>query len=521
MDVTAPLPNAPLNPLELLHEVAGLLQTASPEQNVLEDALRRIAPALGYERMMVTSLGAGRDLARGEAAVGFSNDQLARARYHLGEGIVGRVLDSGRAMLVPCVDQEPDFLNRAGGRSSVDRKQLAFLCAPILYRGQAIGTISADRRLVGSPALADEMRLLCTLATMLGPALLLRREQLEEAESYRRDSQRKVAQEEAARAGAMLIGNSGPMRTAVEMVRQVAPSEATVLIRGESGTGKELIASSLHAQSPRRNGPFVAVNCGSIPEQLVESELFGHVKGAFTGASMNRVGRFEAANGGTLFLDEIGELTLASQVKLLRALQSRQVDRVGDTRARPIDVRVVAATNADLESMIRNNRFREDLYYRLNVFPIQLPPLRERKGDIGLLAEAFLERFAKEHGRQVTRISPPALDLMLAHHWPGNVRELENCVARAVLLASDGVIRAHHLPPALQKSAATPEAKAGPVSGSLHDAIMAYEREILLEAMKSTGGNQAQAARALGTTARILGYRLRRHGLHGDIPPPR
>ncbi|MFT3925689.1 MAG: sigma 54-interacting transcriptional regulator [Myxococcales bacterium] len=516
MDVPPPQNDASAKALELIHGVAVLLQApATAEYDALSAVLRRIAHELGFERMLITALGTARDVARGEAAFGLSPDQLGRARYHLGEGIVGRVLDSARPTLVPCVEREPEFLNRAGARSPFERKQLAFLCAPILHRGQAIGTLSADRRLGDDCDLNQDLRLLCTLSTMLAPTVLLRQEQLEEAESLRRESQRKSAQaEEAARAGAILIGNSGPMQTAVEMVRQVAPSEATVLIRGESGTGKELIASAIHAQSPRRSGPFVAVNCGSIPEQLVESELFGHVKGAFTGASMNRVGRFEAASGGTLFLDEIGELTMASQVKLLRALQSRQIDRVGDTRARPIDVRVVAATNADLEQMIRTNRFREDLYYRLNVFPIHLPALRERKGDIQLLAEAFLERFAKEHGRQVTRISQPALDLMLAHHWPGNVRELENCVARAVLLASDGVIRTHHLPPTLQRGPATPELK--PAS-SLHDAMMAYEREILVEAMKNTGGNQAQAARVLGTTARILGYRLRRHGLHGDV----
>jgi Nif-specific regulatory protein len=328
----------------------------------------------------------------------------------------------------------------------------------------------------------------------------------------KRETERLAAQQRAQRATANLVGNSGPMKAVVELVHQVAPSEATVLIRGESGTGKELVAQAIHADSVRREGPFVAVNCGSIPENLVESELFGHVRGAFTGAAMNRVGRFEAANGGTLFLDEIGELSLASQVKLLRALQTRQIDRVGENRSRPIDVRVVAATNADLEKMMQEGRFREDLYYRLNVFPIYLPALRERKADITLLADYFLERHAQEHGREVKRISTPAIELMTSYHWPGNVRELENCIARAVLLAQDGVVREHHLPPTLQTGKSSGTTK----SGSLHDVMMAYEREILIEAIKNANGNQSQAARALGTTPRILGYRLRRHGLHGE-----
>jgi Nif-specific regulatory protein len=301
------------------------------------------------------------------------------------------------------------------------------------------------------------------------------------------------------------------MRAVAEQIDQVARSEVSVLVRGESGTGKELIAQGLHLQSARANGPFIAVNCGSIPEQLVESELFGHTRGAFTGAQTQRIGRFEAANGGTLFLDEIGELSMASQVKLLRALQTRHIDRVGENRARPIDVRVVAATNADLERMMQEGRFREDLYYRLNVFPIYVPPLRDRKSDIPLLTDYFLEKFAAETGRDVKRISTPAIELMMSYHWPGNVRELENCIARAVLIAQEGVVREHHLPPTLQTGRSSGTSK----TGSLQDLMMGYEREILVEAMKNAGGNQSQAARALGTTARILGYRLRRHGLLG------
>jgi Nif-specific regulatory protein len=503
----------PRREIELLYRIAQEL--LSPERHlgpVLKGILSHMAQVAGMERGMITVLDPSRDLARVDVAHGLSAEQQARGRYQLGEGVIGKVLDRGEPAVVPRIGDEPLFLDRTASRVNLDHSKIAFLCVPIAHRGEVIGTLSVDRVYGSEVSFEDDLRLLMIVAMMIGQSVRQRREQMEEVESLKRETQRLAAQQRAARATASLVGNSGPMKAVVEMVHQVASSEATVLIRGESGTGKELIAQAIHAESARKEGPFIAVNCGSIPENLVESELFGHVRGAFTGAAMNRIGRFESANGGTLFLDEIGELSLASQVKLLRALQTRHIDRVGENRSRPIDVRVVAATNADLEKMIQEGRFREDLYYRLNVFPIYSPPLRDRKADITLLADYFLERHAKENGRDVKRISTPAIELMTSYHWPGNVRELENCIARAVLLAQDGVVREHHLPPTLQTGKSSGTTK----SGSLHDVMMAYEREILIEAMKNANGNQSQAARALGTTARILGYRLRRHGLHGE-----
>jgi Nif-specific regulatory protein len=499
--------------IELLYRIAqDLLSSDRHLGPILKSILNHMATVAGMERGMITVLDPSRDLARVDVAHGISSEQQARGRYQLGEGVIGKVLDRGEPALVPVIGDEPLFLDRTGARKNLDRSKIAFLCTPIAHRGEVVGTLSVDRVYGGDVSLEDDLRLLQIVAMMIGQAVRQRRDQVEEVDSLKRENQRLAAQQRA-RATSSLIGTSGPMQAVIDMMHQVAPSEATVLIRGESGTGKELIAQGIHSESARKDGPFVAVNCGSIPEQLVESELFGHVRGAFTGAAMNRVGRFEAANGGTLFLDEIGELSLQSQVKLLRALQTRTIDRVGESRGRPIDVRVVAATNADLERMIQDGRFRDDLYYRLNVFPIYLPPLRDRKTDITLLADYFLERYAKEHNRDVKRISTPAIDLMMAYHWPGNVRELENCIARAVLLTQDGVVREHHLPPTLQTGKSSGTTK----SGSLHDVMMAYEREILIEAIKNAGGNQSQAARALGTTPRILGYRLRRHGLHGGL----
>ncbi len=504
---------APRREVELLFRIAqDLLSTDRHLGPVLKAILTHMASVAGMQRGMITVLEPSKDLARVDVAHGLSSEQQARGRYQLGEGVVGKVLERGEPALVPTIGDEPLFLDRTGARKNLDRSKIAFLCAPITHRGETLGTLSVDRVYGQEFSLEDDMRILQIVAMMIGQAVRQRRDQVEEVDSLKREN-RRIAAQQRARTNTSLIGGSSGMQAVIEMVHQVAPSEATVLIRGESGTGKELIAQAIHAESPRKDGPFIAVNCGSIPEQLVESELFGHIRGAFTGAQSNRVGRFEAANGGTLFLDEIGELSLSSQVKLLRALQSRVIDRVGESRGRPIDVRVVAATNADLERLIQEGRFRDDLYYRLNVFPVYLPPLRERKADITQLADHFLTRYAKEHNRDVRRVSTPAIELMTAYHWPGNVRELENCIARAVLLSTDGVIREHHLPPTLQTGKSSGTTK----TGSLHDVMMAYERELLLEAMKNAGGNQSQAARALGTTPRILGYRLRRHGLHGGL----
>ncbi len=306
-----------------------------------------------------------------------------------------------------------------------------------------------------------------------------------------------------------LIGRSKLMTGVDRLISQVAPGATTVLIRGESGTGKELVARTIHARSGRASGPFVAVNCAALPESVVESELFGHEKGAFTGAIQQRSGRFERAHGGTLFLDEIGDLPPAIQVKLLRVLQERQIERVGGSRPVSIDVRVVAATHQPLEGLIQAGSFREDLYYRLNVFPVHLPPLRDRGADILMLADFFVERFARVHNKEIRRISTPAIDALMGYHWPGNVRELENIMERAVLLSVDRVIHSHHLPPTLQ----TAEASDTQLQGTLQGMLDAYEREILLEALKSHRGNCASAARALGVTERVMGLRVRRYGI--------
>ena len=306
-----------------------------------------------------------------------------------------------------------------------------------------------------------------------------------------------------------IIGTSGPVRQMYEHMAQVAATNTTVLVRGESGTGKELIAHAIHYNSPRANKPFVKVSCAALPDSLIESELFGYERGAFTGAEQRKKGRFELAEGGTLFLDEIGDINLATQVKLLRVLQEREFERLGSTETIKVNVRMLTATNKDLERAIAAGTFREDLYFRLNVFTIFVPPLRERKADLLLLVDHFLEKVSREHRKSIKRISTPAIDMLASYHWPGNVRELENTIERAVLVADGDVIHGHHLSPILQ----TAEATGTVVSGSLAEAVEAFESNLIQDALKTTRGNRARAARLLSTTERIINYKIRRYGI--------
>jgi len=380
---------------------------------------------------------------------------------------------------------------------------------PIVLDGATAGTLGIE--LVWHPDREPErwIKALRIAAGMISQALriqrlidLERRKLVEENTQLRQELQERYE-------FTHLIGTSGPMRRVFEQIAQVVGTGATVLIRGESGTGKELIAHALHHHSPRAGKPFVRVNCAALPETLVESELFGYERGAFTGAQARRKGRFELADGGTLFLDEIGELSPSTQAKLLRVIQEREFERLGGTATIPVDVRLITATNKNLESALGAGSFREDLYYRLNVFAICVPPLRERKSDVLLLADHFLEKYARLHGRSIKRISTPAIDMLVSYHWPGNVRELENTIERAVLVADGDVIHGHHLSPILQ----TAEASGTVVSGSLAEAVEVFESNLIQDALKTTRGNRARAARLLSSTERIVNYKIRRYGI--------
>ena len=303
-------------------------------------------------------------------------------------------------------------------------------------------------------------------------------------------------------------------RSVYEQIRQVAPSEATVLVRGASGTGKELVAKAIQSLSSRRDKPFVILNCAALPEALVESELFGHEKGAFTDARERRIGRAEAADGGTLFLDEIGDLSIPVQVKLLRFLQERTFSRVGSNEELTSDVRFIAATSRDLEDLMAKKLFREDLYYRLSVFPIVLPDLAKRPEDILPLAQHFLSKLRVKYGKEVTRFSVPALNMLQAYAWPGNVRELENCIERAVLTAKDDCIHGYNLPPALQANGFEESPfETGAAARTLDEQVSAFERRVLEDALARHGGNRSAAGRELGLSPRMMCYKLGKAGI--------
>jgi two-component system NtrC family response regulator len=312
-----------------------------------------------------------------------------------------------------------------------------------------------------------------------------------------------------------IIGESGQMLDVLSLVRRVAPSEATVLIRGESGTGKELIAKAIHFASPRASGPLVKVNCASLPETLLESELFGHEKGAFTGAVTSRQGRFELANGGTLFLDEIGDLPLHLQAKLLRVLQEREYEKVGSSRPVKVNVRILAASHRPLEALIKAGELREDLYYRLNVVTILIPPLRERRSDLALLIEHFLRRFAEKNGKTIRGVTHEARDLLLRYDYPGNVRELENLIERAVVLTRDEVIGSGDLPLTVQDPEAADEQ-----GTNLTVTVEALERRMIRDALARSRGVQTEAAELLGISERALRYKLIKYGFREDAASP-
>jgi Nif-specific regulatory protein len=514
-----------LEELGLLFDIARALDRHVELRGALAPLLDLLESRVGLARGMVTLLDRTAGVLKIEEAHGLLPEEKVRGRYRLGEGLVGRVFESGEPLVVPELSAEPRFLNRAGGRPREDLVGVAYYCVPIKSGGTVMGTLSAERRM-GPPssetetALSNDRHMLERTAALIAESAKLRERILEE--QLRARSEDRIysglgcGDDGALSAGPFsgtIIGTSDAMRAVFELVAQVAPSDATVLVSGESGTGKELVAGEIHRGSKRASGPFIKVNCAALPESIIESELFGHEKGAFTGAVGQRKGRFELAHGGTIFLDEIGELSPQVQVKLLRVLQEREIERIGGSSTIKVDVRVVAATNRKLEDELKDGRFREDLYYRLNVFPIRMPPLRERKSDIVLLADHFVEKYAAKNGKLIKRISSPAIELITSYHWPGNVRELENCVERAVILSSDMVIHAYHLPPSLQSAQST---KTEPTT-TLDAALSRLEKELIVEALKIAGGNMASAARRLGITERQMGLRVRHYAINWKL----
>ena len=494
--------------IAVLSEIASTVARERNVRRLLADVLVVLERSMGMLRGTFTLL-EGDELRIVASTRALNAEERALGRYHIGEGITGLVAKTGRAEVVCDVRRDRRFLNRTKTRSEDDA--LSFVCVPLLHRGQIIGTLSADREMTGDTGdLARDVELLEIIANLVAEAASVCREEDAERESLRRENEllRGMVNDNPGN----LIGSCPGMRLVYEQVRQVAPSEATVLIRGESGTGKELVAQAIQSLSLRRDRPFVVLNCAALPEALVESELFGHEKGAFTDARERRIGRAEAANGGTLFLDEIGDLSIPVQVKLLRFLQERTFSRVGSNEILKSDVRFIAATSRNLEDLMERKIFREDLYYRLSVFPISLPRLADRGDDVILLAQSFLAKLRVKYGKEVTSFSVPALNALKAYSWPGNVRELENCVERAVLTAKDSCVHSYNLPESMQSEEFAEDPFGSAPSLSLDEQIAAFERRLLEDALKRNGGSHSAAAHELGLSPRMMSYRLARSG---------
>ncbi len=512
MSETTPLPTngveskRRVQELALLFEISRILDRSLDLREIATPVLQACAEYMDLHFGTLTLLNRQSGEILIETGHGLSPSMQRSVRYKLGEGVTGKVVQTGEPAVIPRTSEDPTFLNKTGRGKQPDT---SFICVPIKVGKEVVGALSADRHYDATRNLDDDVRVLSIIASMIAQAVKLRREAQEQSERLQQENERLRAELRDRFRPSNIIGNSHEMQIVYDHIAQVAKSPTSVLIQGETGTGKELVAHAIHYNSDRAGKPFVKAHCAALPENIIESELFGHVKGAFTGAHAERKGRFELAHGGTLFLDEIGDISPATQVKLLRVLQEREFEPVGSAKTLKVNVRVIVATHRNLAEMVSQGKFREDLYYRLHVFPIYVPPLRKRKADIVLLADFFLEKYARDTGKQVRRLSSAVIDMLMSYHWPGNVRELENVIERAVLVAEGDVVHPHHLPPTLQ----TAEASGRPVSGDLKGMVEAYERDLIRDALKSTRGNIAAAARALSTTQRILGYKVEKLGV--------
>ncbi len=495
--------------VSLLYEISEALNQHMDMKKSLFKVLSVLSDSLNLIRGIIFLTNSETGEIRIEIAHGISEKTIKKIIYLPGEGIIGRVIQNGEPAVVPRISEEPLFLDKTHSREVVDGQDYSYICVPIKKDNRVVGAISADRPFEGKKSLEQGEKLLTVVAAMVAHHVINIENIRVEKEQLKTENIRLKGELENRYSFTNIIGNSNKMREVMQMISQVSASSATVLIRGESGTGKELVANSIHYNSDRNHKPFIKINCAAIPENLIESELFGHEKGAFTGASRLKKGKFEMADKGTLFLDEIGNMDLSAQVKLLRVLQEKEFERVGGYRPIKSDVRIVAATNSNLEEMVQQGRFRDDLYFRLNVFPIYIPSLRMRKTDIILLADHFLEKYRKAHGKDIKRITTPAIDMMMEYHWPGNVRELENCIERATLLSNEGAIHSYHLPATLQTGTKT---KTLPLS--LENAVGNLEKEILMDSLKNTRGNIKKAAKLIGITVRIFSYKAGKYEIN-------
>ena len=497
-----------LREMILLFDISQRLIQTRQLKNDLSTILRMIVEYLVAERSFLTIYNRENSKIYIEAAYGLSSAQQAKGKYELGEGITGKVVEMARPVVIEKISKSNLFLNKTNQELYKDGKELSIICVPIIENAKAIGSLSVVRLYNNHISFDEDIRMLTIIGSLIGQTVRSRQERLEELELLK-EKNLELETKLSGMKNLNMIGNSSKMRDVFSLVQMVGKTNSTVLIRGESGVGKELVADALHLASTRNDQPFIKVNCSALPESLIESELFGHEKGAFTGAETQRKGRFELANKGTIFLDEIGDIPLSAQVKILRIIQQRQFERLGGTLTINADVRIIAATNRNLEEMIKDGEFREDLYYRINVFPIFIPSLRERRNDIPLLVDHFIEKFNKENQSKIKRITTSALNMLMVYSWPGNIRELENCIERACILSTDNVLHSYNLPPSLQTADSTNTS----AKGGLMYNVEQVEKQLIREALTTTKGNIVKAAEDLKITERMLGTRLKKYNI--------
>ncbi len=490
--------------LKALFEVSKVLTSSFNLEENLYSVLEILSKMLNMRRGSIFLFDKKEEEIRIVAAYGLSEEEMKRGKYRVGEGIVGKVVESGLPMFIPDIEKEPQFLNKTGSRPN--KKGISFLCVPIKIEEEIFGVLSADRIYDEEQGdVDDDLRVLSIVASLIGQFLKL-------WEIYKTVEDENIVLREQLRDRynfPNLVGNSPAFQAVLKTVMKVAGTDATVLLLGESGTGKELIAKTIHFQSKRAKGPFVAINCAAIPENLLEAELFGSEKGAFTGA-VKRIGKFEQANGGTIFLDEVGELPLSLQPKLLRVLQERLVEPLGSTKAVRVDVRIISATNKDLSEEIRKGNFREDLFWRLNVIPIYIPPLRERKEDIPLLVDYYLKSFSNIYKKSVS-IDEEALKKLVSYDWPGNVRELANTIERLVVMCDSNKIKVYDLPDTVRGVFKVRAEYSGELK--LPTEVEELERIRIMDTLPKYNFNIRKTARALGLTERQLNYRIKKYGI--------
>lgn len=512
--------------LATLYEISKVLTESLDLKVTCAKILRLLSQLLGMERGTFMMREPGNTRLSIIAAHGMTPDEISRGKYQVGEGIVGRVVATGSPIVIPSIGSEPLFLDRTGARTHlINRDTITFICVPVKVQGEVVGVLSADRLFEGRVPFDKDVKFLTIVAGSIAQAVRISEMVRDEKQRLLDENLNLKSEMKGRYRFDNIVGISDKMQAVFGQVDRVGKSNATVILRGESGTGKEMIAGLIHYNSPRAQGPFIKLNCAALPENLLESELFGHARGAFTGAVGEKRGRFELAHGGTLFLDEVGDLPLSFQVKLLRVLQERQFERLGGVDTISVDVRLITATNKPLEEAVRNGTFREDLYYRLNVIPIFLPPLRERFEDVPPLIEHFLHRFNRENGKNV-RISRGVYEMLLRYPWPGNIRELQHAIEHVVVMSTEPEAHEADLPISIQNG--PPLAGLGgdpgrssagkapqPTSGgaSALSAIERAEKAFVIEALERHGWVQSKAARALGITPRQIGYKIRKYGI--------